>query len=266
LVDLFLGRLSVAYAAPSITASGTTLAQLQAGGASGHLELLIAAQAATVAPTAAATATATGGGSSGGLLAAGTYYFVVTETNGIGETTAGPVSAQLTVAAGDIPTVTFQTLKSGNTARNLYFGVVGGTSSGPFYLYASGITAGTKNCAVAVPANSYAVTPPSVNTTGLTFTNSMGNGDCKTLELIRSAKDGNLEDAYRYYGRVIRAFVEGDPVKFSSTIEKLRHAHTAFLMLATLCNEAGTLIDANAGTIIGAFTPIGTPELERTWP
>ncbi len=256
----------MAYTAPTIVASGTTLATLQAGGASGHLEALISAQAATAAPTVAATASATGGGSSGGLMAAGTYYFVVTETNGIGETTAGPVSAQLTVAAGNIPTVTFQNLKPGNAARNLYFTAVGGASTGPFYLYASGISAGTKNCSIAAPANSYAVKPPASNTTGLTFTNSMSVGECKTLELIRSAKDGNLEDCYRYYSRVIRAFIEGDPVKFSSTIEKLRHAHTAFLMLATMCNEAGTLIDANAGTLGTTFTPIGTPQQDRTWP
>jgi len=256
----------MAYTKPNIITSGTTWAQLQAGGASGHLELLITAQAATVAPTVAATATATGGGASGGLLVAGTYYFVITETNGIGETTAGPVSAQLTVGSTNIPRITFATLKTGNTARNIYLGLPSGVNTGPFYLYASGITAATYDMAVAAPTNSYAVQPPAVNTTGLTYTNSAGVAECKALELIRSAKDGNLEDVFRYYGRVIRAFIEGDPITFMSAIEKLRHAHTVFALLATMCAEAGTLIDANAGTLGGTATPIGTPTRDRTWP
>ena len=45
----------------------------------------------------------------------------------------------------------------------------------------------------------------------------------------------------------------------------LRHAHTAIAMLDTMCNEAGTLIDANAGTISSTTTPIGTPVGTRTW-
>ena len=55
----------------TVVASGTTFAQFQAGGASGHLELLIAAQGATLAPTVAATLAETG---SGGTLPAATYY------------------------------------------------------------------------------------------------------------------------------------------------------------------------------------------------
>ena len=72
----------MAYPAPNIIPSGTTWAQLQAAGASGHLERLIAANAlGSNAPTVAATAAATGGASSGGSLAPGTYYFVFTETD-----------------------------------------------------------------------------------------------------------------------------------------------------------------------------------------
>ncbi len=58
----------MSYTAPTVVASGTTFAQFQSGGASGHLELLIAAQAATLAPTVAATLSQTG---SGGSLAGG---------------------------------------------------------------------------------------------------------------------------------------------------------------------------------------------------
>ena len=80
------------YQNPSEPPRAETFAEWQAGGLAGHLEAMITANVATVAPMVAATSTATGGGSSGGLLAAGTYYFVITETNGIGETTAGPES------------------------------------------------------------------------------------------------------------------------------------------------------------------------------
>src|SRR5262249_22977883 len=109
----------MAYSNPSVTASGTSFAQFQAGGLSGQLERLITAAAATLAPTVAHTWNATGGGASGGLLAAGTYYSVVTESNGYGETTAGPESSQITVASTNIPRITFQSLKSGNISRNV---------------------------------------------------------------------------------------------------------------------------------------------------
>jgi hypothetical protein len=249
----------MAYSSPSITASGLTWAQLQAGGASGHLEALITAQAATAAPTSAPTLATSG---SSGTLTATTYYVVVTETNGIGETTASPVSSGLPISGTQGIQVTFPSLKSGNTARNTY---VGTASGGPFTLQATGTTASTV-VINSLKTNSYAVNPPTSNSTGLTFTNANGVVDCKTLELIRAGKDGNLEDLYRYYAKVIRSFIKGDATKFPGTIEKLRHAHTAFLMLATMCAEAGALIDANPGTIGTTFLPIGIPQTTRTWP
>lgn len=256
----------MAYLGPSVVASGTTFAEFQTSGASGHLERLITAQGQTSAPGTAHTWTATGGSSSGGSLASGHYYSVVTETNGFGETTAGPVSTQITVATGNQPEITFQTLKTGNTGRNVYVGLPSGASTGPFYLYASGITTSTYTLATAVPTNSYSVQPPTTNTTGLTYTDANGNGMLKPLELLRGAKDGNLEDSYRYLARVIQGFNEGDPVTFNGAIEKLRHAHAVFAMLSTLCSEMGTLIDANAGTLTTASTPIGGLTGTRTWP
>jgi hypothetical protein len=256
----------MSYTSPTVVASGTTFAQFQAGGASGHLERLIAAQGATLAPTVAATATATGGGSSGGLLAAGTYYFVITESNGFGETTAGPESAQLTVGSTNIPRITFQTLKAGNTSRNVYLGAVGGTTGGPYYLYASGITAATYDMAVAAPSNSYAVNPPTINTTGLTYTTSNGDVQNLTLQGIRAAKDGNLELPYRNLRQLIDEFNRGEPIAFGAALTKLRHAHAVFALLATLCAEMGTLIDANPGTLAPAATGIGARRQKRTWP
>ena len=257
----------MAYTKPTVVASGTTFAQFQAGGASGHLELLIAAQGATLAPTVAATATATGGGSSGGTLAAGTYYFVVTETNGIGETTAGPVSSLLTVSATNIPRITFQTLKAGNSARNVYLTLPSGLSTGPFYQYVEGVTASTYDVALAVPANTEELAqPPATNTTGLSFTNAQGVIDSETLELIRAARTGNLETVYEYYRNVVTSFNQGEPIPFMATIDKVHRAHTVFLMLATMCNEAGVLLDANPGHFTPTATPIGTVGNRRFWP
>jgi hypothetical protein len=256
----------MAYTAPTVVASGTTFAQFQAGGASGHLEKLITAQGATLAPTVAATATATGGGSTGGLLQAGTYYFVVTESNGFGETTKGPESAQLTVGSTNIPRVTFQTLKTGNTSRNLYFGAKNGSSGGPYTLYASGVTAGTYDCAVDLPTNSYAMNPPTINTTGLTYTDGNGNGQNKALQLLRAAEDGDLRVAYQFLREVVYEFNTGQPVPFGGVLTKLRHAHACFAMLSTLCSEMGTLIDANAGTLGRTTNPIGNSKARRTWP
>jgi hypothetical protein len=257
----------MSYSAPSVVASGTTFAQLQAGGLSGHLELLISAQGATLAPTVAATASATGGGSSGGTLAAGTYYFVVTELNGLGETTAGPESAQLTVSAGNKPRITFQSLKSGNVARNVYLSALNSASGGPYYLYASNVTASTVDLLTAVGTNSYAVqNPPTVNTTGLTYTDGNGNGHNKKLELLRAAKDGNFQDTYNYLRMAVYDFLHGSPMTFNGSVMRIRDAHAVFAMLATLCTEVGTLVDANPGTITVGTDTIGLSRKKRTFP
>jgi hypothetical protein len=250
----------MAYTNPSVTASGTTFAQFQAGGLSGQIEKLITAAAATVAPTVAHTWTATGGGATGGLLAAGTYYSVVTESNGFGETTVGPESAQITVSATNIPRITFQTLKSGNVSRNVYIGAAGGSTGGPYTLYATGITASTYDLSAAAPATSYAVAPPSVNSTGLT-----SSATNKTLELLRAGKTGELESVYRYLANHLTNFNRGNPMVFDGAIAKLRHAHAVFAMLATACAEIGTLIDANPGSLTSQATPIGGRRTIRTW-
>ena len=246
---------------PSITASGKTFGQFQVGGLSGQIEGLIAAAAATLAPTVAHTWTATGGGASGGSLAAGTYYSVVTESNGFGETTAGPESSQISVSATNIPRITFQTLKTGNVSRNVYIGAANGSSGGPYTLYATGITASTYDLSAAAPSNSFAVAPPTVNTTGLTSSNSV-----KPLELVRAGEHGNLQDAYRYLSEACTNFNRGNPVTFNGLLAKLRHAHAVFAILATACAEIGTLIDANPGTLGTSATPIGGRRTVRTWP
>ena len=176
----------MAYISPSIAPSGTTFAQFQAGGASGQLERLIAANLSGTAAPSAPTLSSDGRRHSGGNLAAGTYYVKVTETNGIGETTAS-AEASVTIAAGNIPQVTFAALQTGNTARNVYVG----TASGGEVLYASGITAGTYNLSAAIPTNSYAVPVPTVNTTGLISTNaSTGVVGNQKIAGLRAARRG----------------------------------------------------------------------------
>ncbi len=250
----------MSYTAPTVVASGTTFAQFQAGGASGHLEKLITAQGATLAPTAAPTLAASGSGST---LPAATYYVVVTESNGFGETTASPVSSSQAVTSGQNLVVTFPSLKSGNTSRNTY---VGTGSTGPFTLAGSGTTASTLTISAPLPANSYAMNPPTVNTTGFTYTDSNGIVHNKRLELLRACKDGNFEHVYEYLRQVIYDFNHGMPMSFGGTISRLRDVHAVFAMLDTMCTEAGTLIDANAGTLGTGTNIIGNVTHKRTWP
>src|SRR5262249_9117914 len=137
----------MAYTSPNITASGTTFAQLVSGGVSGHLERLIAANLApSNSPSSAPTLSASG---SGNTLPTGTYYAVITESDGIGETLASPVSGSQAVTSGQKLTVTFPSLQSGNVARRVYIGTA---PTGPFTLAASGITAGSVDVTAPLPA------------------------------------------------------------------------------------------------------------------
>jgi hypothetical protein len=244
----------MAYISPSIAASGTTFAQFQAGGVSRQLENLITAnQNGTSAPSSAPTVSVSG---SGGLLAAGTYHLIITETNGLGETTASPESAPFTVTAGQIPTVTFPALQAGNSARNLYLTPAGG-ASGSEVLYASGITTGTYSVSSAAPSNSYAVPLPTTNTTGLTTAK---------LQFLRYAKSGQLQKVWDFLHELISTFNQGDPVSSQSLVVKLRDIHTVFAALAQLCAEGGALVDANPGHFVNVTTAIGGTKIKRTWP
>lgn len=254
----------MSYPTPVATTSGLTFSQLS--GLSATLEALITANsAATAVPTAAPTATPTGGGSTGGLLAAGTYLLKFTETNGIGETTASPESTTLTVAAGNIPQVTFPSLKTGNLARNLYATPVNGTT-GQEILYATGITTTTFSMSVLSPANSFAVKPPTANTTGFVYTDSNGNVESFVLQNIRAAKVGNLQVVYNNAADLIDTWLHGDPISSSGAIAKLRHAHTAFVIIAKAFSDIGTLMDANPGSLKPTVNGVGNSSLTRTWP
>jgi hypothetical protein len=244
----------MAYISPSINASGTTFAQFQSGGASKHLENLIAANLnGTQAPLAAPMVSVSG---TGGLLAAGSYYLKITETNGIGETTASPESAQFNVTAGQIPTVTFATLQVGNTARNVYLTSAGG-ASGSEVLYAEGIAAGPYSLSAVAPSSSLAVAPRTTNSTVLTNSK---------LQLLRYAKTNQFQKVWNYLHQVISIFNQGEPATYQDIAIKLRDAHTTFALMAQLCAEAGALIDANPGRFTTVSTGIGRTKTRRTWP
>ncbi len=252
----------MAYTSPSIAPSGTTFAQFQAGGVSGQLERLIAANFSATAAPSAPTLSPTGGGNTGGNLAAGTYYVKVTETNGTGETTASP-EVSVTIASGNVPQVTFAALQTGNTARNVYVG----TASAGEVLYSSGITTGTFNLSTAIPTNSYAVPVPTVNTTGLTNTSGAGGvvGNRK-LAGLRACERGRLQAVWADMAWLISQFNRGEPASFGDVLTKLRDAHTVFAVLTQLCAEMGTLIDANPGHLTHVSTGIGGQKTVRQWP
>lgn len=252
----------MAYPNASVTSSGVNWATFQEDGFSGLLEALITANlSATAAPTVAATLSETG---SGGSLTAATYYCVVTETNAFGETTAGPVSSGQAITGTEELVCTYQSLKTGNTARNLYIGT---SSSGPFTLAASGQTGSTTTILAPWPTNSYAVNPPTVNTTGLTYVDANGNTINKALELLRGFDRGDSRRLVYFISGVIRDFLRGDPMTFNAAMQKLNHFRGVVAMLNQLANEAGTLIDANAGTL-GYGSVVGNlfPPPVRTWP
>jgi len=253
----------VAYTNPNIATSGATFANLQAGGLSNLLERLITVNgAATAAPTAAPTLAESG---SGGTLPAATYYVVVTETNGVGETTASPASTGQAITLGEDLVVTFPTLKTGNTARNTY---VGTASTGPFTLAATGTTAATLTISAPLPSGSYAVGPPTMNSTGFTSVDANGITLNFVESNIRAAERGNLQDVYRNAAQTLDAWLRGDPVSSAGIIAKMHHAHTAFAVITQAFADAGTLIDANAGSFHSSTSGgVGTvSSTVRTWP
>ena len=107
------------------------------------------------------------------------------------------------------------------------------------------------------PASNYAVPPPTSNTTAYAALD---------YQLIRAAKDGNLEDVYRRLRQLIYDWNHGSPVPPGQTLFNLKRVHNAVAVLAQLCSEMGTLIDANPGHIHYNQTGIGGSGYKRTWP
>lgn len=256
----------MAYIDPNISASGITFAQHQSMGVSGHLEALITANSvATSAPVTALTVSASGVSTAGGSLAAGGYLLKFTETNGLGETTVSPESAAMTVAAGNIPLITRPALHAGNNGWNIYATAANGASNSEV-LYATGITSATFAMSAAAPTNSFAQTPPTVNSTSLAFAGTNGAIQNKATEFVRNFEHMNGQQVYLFVSKLVNSINRGDPVTFRAGMERLRQAHVTFSILAQLCHEMGVLMDANPGTIKPVTDGIGNSTTKRTWP
>lgn len=223
-----------------------------------RLIAVIAAADPTLAPTAAPTLSESG---SGGTLPAATYWAVITESDGYGETTPSPVSASQAITLGQDLVVTFPALQTGNAYRSVYVGTAVG---GPFLLVAQGITAGTYTISAPLPSNSFAVPPDAGNKTALTQSK---------INCLRAAKGGNLEPVYQNFSILCAQWNSGQPIAFTQSQAKLKDFHIAALALAQIANEIGVLMDAHPGTLgilhsnltnvqegTGAAIPV------RTWP
>lgn len=240
------------YVSPTIVASGTTFAQLQAGGLSAMVDKFIGTNVALSAK-AAPTVSATGGGASGGLLAAATYTFRFTEVTGFGEGPVSATSSATVVGATNIPRVTMAALSAGASSRNLYI-----ATGGAEVLYATGITTTTYDCAVAVAsaADPAVTAPPTVDTSPATGAQEyLGQGRSKQFQRTWDAAARNLHN-----------FLQGDPVNLNEV--KLRHAKFAAVLktLVAAMDEAGVLIAANHGTLTSVTNSAGNRVPRRTFP
>ncbi len=246
------------YVSPVLVASGTTFAQLQAGGLPVMVAAMLAANPAVINPTVAATATATGGGASGGLLAAGDYFFAYTWVTALGETTAGTafaseVTGAVTVGTANKPRVTIPALPTGVTSANIYATAAAGLS-GTETLYATGITTTTFDLIFAAGSDPLATLPTSNTTGGTTVANLLNTFLTLPNPLRQSVDD------------MLTSWLRGDPISRASMRVKHKHRAAALKVLQAVMDEIGVLIKANPGTL-GAVLNAGTGNTStaRTW-
>ncbi len=206
--------------------------------------------------------------------ASGTEVLAFTGITGTTYTiTAAPSASSTTppstnTTSTNIPKFTsFPALQTGNTARNIYLSPPGG-GSGSELLYATGVTASTFTFSTLAPSNSYAVTPPAINTTAFTYKDPNGNVLNAAYSNIRAAEKGNLQVVYKNAATTIADWLRGDPISSQAVVAKVRHAQVAFAVINQALTDAGTLIDANAGTIRPSLSGSGgtMPQNKRTWP
>jgi hypothetical protein len=200
--------------------------------------------------------TAAGGASGTEVLAfTGITAATYTITASPPTSTTAPASANTTSTT--IPKITaFPTLQTGNSARNIYLTAPGG-ASGSEVLYAREQTGSTFTFGAPIPASNFAVRLPTLNTTGY------GTLD---YQMLRAVKDGNFDQVYRRLRAIAYDFNRGSPVPHAATVTNLKRVHNVFAVLAQLCAEIGTLIDANPGHITAVQTGIGGIAQKRTWP
>lgn len=81
-------------------------------------------------------------------------------------------------------------------------------------------------------------------------------------QMLRSVKNGNLQDVYARLRQLVADFNRGAPVPLGQMLYNLERVHRVFATLARLSQEIGKLVEDNPGEISGAE---GEPS-RRTWP
>lgn len=211
------------------------------------------------------------GGASGTEVLAFTGITTTTYTILANPTASVVAPPAVNTTTTNIPVITYPALKSGNTWRNLYLGLPGGASTGPFYLYLDNQTGATSTILGTINSpgsggSFVMVKPPGQNQTGLTFVDAAGVTNNEMLMLLRACKQGNFQWVYRYLHDSTTNFTQGSPVPFGSHMTKHRRVHAVFAILATMAQEEGVLFDTNPGTIGTAQQGIGYQVPQRTWP
>ena len=130
------------------------------------------------------------------------------------------------------------------------------------------MTASTFTFSTAAPVNSFDVKPPPFNTTGFTYKDANGNTINFATSNIRAAERGNLQSVYNNAAITLNRWLRGDPMSSQAIVSKLRHAHVAFATIAQAFADAGSLADANPGTLRPSTSGgVGTvPTVKRSWP
>lgn len=240
------------FIAPTIQPSGTTWAQFKAGGVGILLTNLAAANPPKANPSTQATVAVSG---TTGLLPAGTYYCQYAFVDPFGETLAGGESAQFTVTAGQIPTVTLPALPAGVQAINLYLTNPNG-APGTETLYATGIPATTFACSYAPPPDQPTESLPETNSTGWP----------SSANLL--ATQANTELALESYIEKLSQVLSGQPVQRRMIFRDMIRPLGVAAAWHQVWTEASTLIWANwpSASVGYVITPIGNPRYMWTLP
>ena len=246
-----------AYQNLIVPSASLTLPGLCAG-LNGLLKAVIAANEAGIsAPAAAPVVNPSGGGTALGLLAPGTYMCVLTALNGVGETTASPESLPFTVAAGDIPQITFPAPSPGLSGYSVYLTPPGGASGSEVLYYRAAGFFGGFNLAEAAPVAPYAVPPPTVNSTPW---------PPEMLAMLRCGEHARFQRLYDRVRALLRAYAAGNPVPQPQMIADLSVSLAAMNTLTTVMYSAAQLVDANPGHLTTVPTGIGGMVTVRVWP
>ncbi len=168
---------------------------------------------------------------------------------------AAPPTANTTTT--NLPVVTFPTIKSGNTARNLYLTAPDGLT-GTEVLYTPGITTSTYTMSKLPDITN----PPALPTVALTALAANG----KMVEFTRMEEKMLTEKIFNRARSVVYDYCRGNPVNQTEALQRFREAHAAIALFAKAFAEIGVLINDNPGSIVNTTTGIGGITKKRVWP